>query len=279
MQSLPEGFRELYGGELVVAKDLWREMVDALEVGGPGLSKLPLTQKRIAYQDVFGADHIRALAAAATMIGDDKCLIVGDVVSGIAALEVTWDAYLAYADRPAGAPRDIESDGARALIDQSIPGHLVCCSPRGAWGFLDTYFLDHGDMAGSPDFMRTYRESNPDVIFDPLRWMHGDGNYLLVEWKSVPRAPGLRGRFTRRERVAHYSFDRFVRRYLEDFYGEEAASWLHELFLATNEWSEVEQGVGEAWEPFDARLTSALREQEGVEDKLRHIWDSAQPVN
>lgn len=276
MPELPTGFVELTGAELVAAEESWNHFFDVFDSGSK-VAKPPGTPDlhRIVYRDEFDPNHARALRTASQARGEDSCVVAMDSFTGFVAVRADWSDYEQYAGDE-DAVELLEGAAVTEIFDQMSPAHLFCFSDSREWAFADIYLLDHGEMVGSREFMATYRAAFPDVIYDALRWMHGDGSYLFEESKRVPAASGWRKIFGGSTELV-WNPDRYIRPYLEAMYSRDDADWLISVYEESRSWPEIPQGTFEAFGPFSERLVAAVREQDGYEDRLIQIWSESRP--
>jgi hypothetical protein len=268
MPELPSGFVELTGADLAAAEDGWNHFFEVF--ARPPESAKPRHAPdlhRIVYRDEFEPNHAIALRAAAQSLGESSCIVATDTMNGFAAVRADWPDYVKYA---------ADESAATEVFEQVVPDHLFCFSDSRKWAFADIHMLDEGEMVGSIDFMSAYRSAFPDVIYDVLRWMHGDGSHLFEESKRVPAANGWRKVFGGSTELV-WNPDRYIRPYLEVLYSSHDVDWLISLYEESRSWAGIPQGTFEAFEPFSDRLIAAVRERDGYEDRLVQIWSESRP--
>lgn len=268
MPELPSGFVELSGADLAAAEEGWKLFFDVFDRAPRSAKPLHAPDlHRIVYRDEFEPNHASALRAASQALGESNCIVATETMEGFVAARAAWSDYERYA---------ADENAATEVFEQAVPGHLFCFSESREWAFADIYLLDEGEMVGSGEFMNTYRSAFPEVVYDVLRWMHGDGSYLFQESKRVPAASGWRKIFGGSNELV-WNPDRYIRPYLEIMYSREDTDWLISLYEESRTWPGIPQGTFEAFEPFSERLVEAVREREDYEDRLIKIWSESRP--
>ncbi len=292
--SMPDGFRLLEGEELAAAERAYSDVVPAL-VADEDHGRYEYT--RIVYERGGLADadpeHFRAITAGAVAVGDETALIcdftapeTGERVAEMefSALEVNLAGLAAYLEtepfrRTSGkAGWEIAETrdwpvAAQQIVDPHFVDEWTVLSP-GKWCWMDQIATESCLLTCDRVFLEGYRGARPDVINDPIRFLHGDG-YEMVSEITVERvpAPGWRGRIGLKSTVAHAKpvFSSSAREYLEPMYGEDGARRIFEIYMATLA-VVPERSDYRTWDEKEAAIDSAIASEPDFQAELKVLW-------
>lgn len=293
MPPMPEYFRLLDDAELepvrawneTLVSTAWDEGLDPVDGALRG---------RIVYE--FGGaaevsdDHLRAMAAAALVESDASTLIVDGIPSSVpdrrdktiqlAALEVdfenlrrfcaTTDLVTATGDDPwlADSLADWPAD-ARSILDPDFVDGWSMMSPLGRWAFGSYGSGDDNWIVGSQGFLNAYLDARPEVIYDVLLWMHGDGSFLASG--SVTRPRKSIWRWISPVTVAHErNFGSHMKGALERFYPPDDAKWIWDVYVASDDAFEFPWSI--SWEDREEKLMQFFKADPEIARRLEEIW-------
>jgi hypothetical protein len=254
---MPDYFRVLEGAELekasAVRENLVRKPWDdgIVPVDGEIRGRCVFEFGAI---DELDLDHLLGLIAGADRIGESTVLICDD---GVVEVELKrlknfcettdlsmgsgedWHVPDALADWPEPAKQ--------ALTPIFVDGWALV-SPAGKWSFASYGAGDDNFIIGTQAFLDAYAERRPEVAYDVLLWMHGDGSFIFSDRDYTKHAKGT----------------------LERFYRPDDAKWIWDTWVESRRALDLRPLSD--WAGRATKLIEHFKSDQAIGARLSQIW-------